>query len=141
MVRPHFGGRMRTLLLVLFAVAGAARATTLDEILAKNLAARGGAASVHKLQTLRLTGRVFFTGFSRGSGGKVESAWAQIQTRPGKYRSEITRQGLTAVQAWDGEEGWKLAPVGGRREPEGVSGDEEGVLAQEAALAGQVSNG
>src|SRR5438552_5782853 len=131
---------MRTLLLALFAVAGAARAITLDEILAKNLAARGGAASVHKLQTLRRTGRVFFTGFSRGSGGKVESAWAQIQTRPGKYRSEITRQGLTAVQAWDGKEGWKLAPFGGRREPERVSVDETRELAQEADLEGQLIN-
>src|SRR5438477_10653307 len=98
---------MRTLLLVLFAVAGAARAITLDEILAKNLAARGGAASVHKLQTLRLTGRAFCTAFSRRSGGKAESAWAQIQTRPRKYRSEVTPQGLPDVQARDRKEAWE----------------------------------
>src|SRR5258706_240552 len=131
---------MRTLLLALFALAGAARAITLDEILAKTLAARGGAANVQKLKTLRLTGRVFFTGFSRGSGGKVESAWAQIQTRPGKYRSEITRQGLTAVQAWDGKEGWKLAPFGGRREPERASQDDARAFTQDADIEGQLIN-
>ena len=40
---------MRTLLLALLAVSGAARAITLDEVLAKNLAARGGAANVQNL--------------------------------------------------------------------------------------------
>ena len=53
---------MRTLLIVLLSVAGAARATTLDELLAKNLSARGGAANLQKLQTLRLTGRASFAG-------------------------------------------------------------------------------
>jgi hypothetical protein len=57
-------------------------------------------------------------------GGKIEMAWAQVQKRPGKFRSEVTRQGLTAVQAWDGKEGWKLAPFGGRREPERASQDD-----------------
>src|SRR4051812_16491654 len=91
------GGRMRTLLLALVFVAGSVRAATLDEILSKNLAARGGAANLQKLKTLRLTGKLFLTAGGRGGAGKNESAWAQVQVRPGKYRSEITRQGLTAV--------------------------------------------
>jgi len=52
---------MRILLIALFALSGAARAVTLDELLAKNLAARGGAANVQKLKTLRLTGRAVFS--------------------------------------------------------------------------------
>ena len=128
---------MRTLAVVLLAVTGAARAETLDQLLAKNLAARGGAANVQKLQTLRLTGRAVFSGGGRG-GGKVELDWAQVQQRPGKFRSEVTRQGLTAVQAWNGKEAWKLSPFGGRREAERTSVDDARALAQDADLEGQL---
>ena len=73
---------MRVLLFALFALSGAARAVTLDELLAKNLAARGGAANVQKLQSLRLTGRAVFTGGMGRRGGSIEMAWAQVQKRP-----------------------------------------------------------
>ncbi len=128
---------MRTLLLALFAVSGAARAITVDELLAKNLAARGGAANVQKLKTLRLTGRAVFAGMAR-RGATIETAWAQMQKRPGKIRSEVTRQGLTAVQAWNGKEGWKLTPFRGRREPERASQDDARALAQDADIEGQL---
>src|SRR6266850_437261 len=128
---------MRILLIALFALSGAARAVTLDELLAKNLAARGGAANVQKLQTLRLTGRAVFSGMAR-RGGTIETAWAQVQKRPGKIRSEVTRQGLTAVQAWNGKEGWKLAPFDGRREPERASQDDARAFAQDADIEGQL---
>ena len=112
---------MRTLLIALLSIAGAARATTLDELLAKNLAARGGAANLQKLQTLRLTGRASFAG--RG-GAKIESAWAQVQKRrrqvplgshpPGPHRGRgLRRQG-----------GLELSPFQGRREPERASQDD-----------------
>ncbi|HXN82420.1 MAG TPA: hypothetical protein VN883_08070, partial [Myxococcales bacterium] len=127
---------MRIALLALLFVTGSAHAITLDELLAKNLAARGG-ANVQRLQSLRLTGRAVFSGLGRG-GSKVETVWAQVQKRPGKIRSEVTRQGLTAVQAWNGKEGWKLAPFGGRREPERASQDDARALAQDADLEGHL---
>ena len=40
---------MRSLFFALLALSSAAHAITLDEILARNLAARGGAANVQKL--------------------------------------------------------------------------------------------
>ena len=129
---------MRILLLVAsFVVSFSARAITLDELLAKNLAARGGAANVQKLKTLRLTGRAVFSGMGR-RGSAIEMAWAQVQTRPGHFRSEVTRQGLTAVQAWNGKEGWKLSPFRGRREPERASQDDARALAQDADIEGHL---
>jgi hypothetical protein len=128
---------MRTLLLALLAVSGAARAVTLDELLAKNLAARGGAANVQKLKTLRLTGRAFLAGMGR-RGSTIEAAWGQVQARPGKIRFEVTRQGLTSVQAWNGKEGWKLSPFQGRREPERASQDDARAFAQAADIGGQL---
>ena len=128
---------MRRLLLAVLAVSGAAHAITLDELLAKNLAARGGAANVQKLKSLRLTGRADFGGTGR-RGSTIETAWAQVQARPGKMRSEVTRQGLTAVQAWNGKEGWKLSPFRGRREPERASQDDARSLAQDADVEGHL---
>src|SRR5205823_13207666 len=55
-----------------------------------------------------------------------------------KIRSEVTRQGLTAVQAWNGKEAWKLSPFQGRREPERMSVDESRGLAQDADIQGQL---
>ena len=129
---------MRILLLVAsFVVAFSARAITVNELLARNLAARGGAANVQKLRTLRLTGRAVFSGTGR-RGSSIEMAWAQIQSRPGKFRSEVTRQGLTAVQAWNGKEGWKLSPFRGRREAERASQDDARALAQDADIEGHL---
>src|SRR5262249_27892906 len=129
---------MHTLLVALLAVSNP---ITLDEVLAKNLAARGGAENVRKLQTLRLTGRAWFAGLgARGGGGRVETQWAQVQKRPGKFRSEVTRQGLTSVQAWNGKEAWRLSPFQGRRDPERMSVDESRGLAQDADIEGQLLN-
>ena len=72
---------MRVLLIALFAVSGAARAITLDEVLAKNLAARGGAANVQKLKTLRLTGRVVW----------VEGRFAGIRFEQPLNRDQVLR--------------------------------------------------
>ena len=55
---------MRNALVIamVMAVVVPASAETLDEILAKNLAARGGEAKLREVKTLRLTGRVVFGG-------------------------------------------------------------------------------
>jgi hypothetical protein len=104
---------MRTVisLLVIAAAAGAARADQLDDILAKNYAARGG-DRLHAVRSLRLSGHVRF-----GGGGGVEAEWAEVIARPGKIRSEVTLQGLTEVEAYDGREGWSMSPFGGRTDP------------------------
>ncbi len=47
---------------VVMSLAHPTRAATLEEILAKNLAARGGEARLREIKTLRLTGRFVFGG-------------------------------------------------------------------------------
>src|SRR5216684_1238615 len=113
----------------------AASALTLEEILARNQAARGGAKSISALRSLRLTGKVRLSGSGR-RGGSTDAQWALMRKRPALYRSETTLQGLTQVVAYDGREGWSFRPFGGRREAERASVDERRALAQEADLAG-----
>ncbi len=119
-------------LLFVLALGSVASADTLDALLARNLAARGGADRLHAVKSLRLTGKATF-----GSGDfSFEAMWGTVQTRSGKVRSEVTLQGLTKVRAFDGRLGWTVSPFGGRRDAEQASDDEVRTLAQDADLDG-----
>jgi hypothetical protein len=102
---------------------------TADELVAKNLQARGGAdklraiTSMHTLGNLRLDG---------GLEAKTES----FAVAPDKYRQEFSLQGLTAVQSWDGTQGWAIDPFQGRRDPQKLSSDDIKELVQAADIAG-----
>ncbi len=105
---------------------------TVDEIVARNIAARGGAARLQAIRSLRLTGTAVFG----GGDFKIEAQWAQVAKRPGMVRSEVSLQGLTAVNAWDGTQGWSVQPFQGRREPERTSADDAKELARDADIDG-----
>lgn len=123
--------RMSALAVLCFVSASTALAAgpTADELVAKNLAARGGADKLRAIKSVHTVGKTRVGG---GSEAKTES-WA---VGPDKYRSEFTLQGLTAVQAWDGEQGWAISPFGGRKEPQKLSGDDSKDLAQAADVSG-----
>jgi photosystem II stability/assembly factor-like uncharacterized protein len=110
------------------------RAITADEILAKNLEARGGEANVAGLRSLRLTGKIIF-GFG---DTKIEAGFGQVQKRSLHFRREVSLQGLTAVDAYDGNEGWSLEPFFGRRDARRSSADEARALAQDADIEGHL---
>ncbi|MEZ4360989.1 MAG: hypothetical protein R3B48_12470 [Kofleriaceae bacterium] len=114
------------------ALPSASQAQTVQDVLAKNLAARGGQARVAALQSLRTTGKVVFG----GRGFSVEAEVGMLQKRPGSMRLEVTLQGLTQINAYDGREGWTISPFQGRREAERQSADDARGLAQQADLDG-----
>lgn len=107
-------------------------ALTADEIVARSIEARGGAAKLQAIRSLRLTGKAVF-GFG---DAQIEAAWGQLQKRPGMLRTEVTLQGLTAVDAYDGREGWSLEPFEGRRDAQKTSADDAKRLAQDADIEG-----
>ena len=107
-------------------------AMSVDEIVAKNVQARGGEANLKALHSLRLTGKA---SFSFGDN-QIEATFGQLQKRPGMLRTEFTLQGLTAVEAYDGKEGWNLQPFEGRREAQKESADEARQLAEQADIEG-----
>jgi hypothetical protein len=51
-------------------------------------------------------------------------------------RSELTLQGMTIIQAYDGKEGWKVSPFQGRKDPEKMSADDAKSLIEEAEIDG-----
>ncbi len=107
-------------------------ATTAEELVAKNVAARGGLEKIHAVKTLRMTGTAHFG----GSDGGLDAAFATAQKRGGKLRVEVGIQGLTAVDAFDGAQGWKVEPFQGRVDAFKISADEAKEMAQEADLDG-----
>src|SRR4051812_13673765 len=89
-----------------------AHALGVDEVVARAIAAQGGADKLHAIRSMRITGAMHI-------GGEGFSLDAQIGTllqRDGRVRSEFTLQGLTAVDALEGAEAWHFQPFEGRRE-------------------------
>ena len=84
-----------------------------DEIVASNLAARGGKDQIQALHSIRQTGTV------TASDGRVARVVREIK-RPGLFRLEFTTQGTKSVFAHDGETGWQVAPLQGQFEPQRV---------------------
>jgi photosystem II stability/assembly factor-like uncharacterized protein len=105
---------------------------TVDQIVARFIQARGGLEKLEAIHSLRLTGKAVF-GFGDTS---IEAAWGQLQDRPGMIRTEISLQGLTAVDAYDGAEGWSLNPFGGVRDAQKDSADESKSMADDADIDG-----
>jgi photosystem II stability/assembly factor-like uncharacterized protein len=127
--------RIGLLLAGMLLEAGAARALTADELVARNLEARGGAAKLAAVRSLRLTGTASFT----FGDNKIDAEWAALQKRPGMVRTEISLQGLTAVDAFDGRDGWEVQPFSGRRDAHRTSADEAKDLQRNAEIGGPLA--
>ena len=92
-------------------------AQTADELVAKNIQARGGMEKMKAIKTLRMTGK-----FEGGDG--FVAVVSQENERPNLIRQTFTLQGMTAVQAYDGATGWQIQPFGGKKDPELMGEDD-----------------
>jgi len=106
----------------------AASAQTVDEVIAKNIQAKGGADKLKSVRSLRTTAK-----FSQGS---FRADFRQENKRADKVREEFIIQGLAQVQAYDGKTGWQISPFGGRKDPELLSQDDLKSLAVDADIDG-----
>ncbi len=106
------------------------RLLTLNEVVEKNAAARGGLDALHALKSVRLSGRMLV------NQGQIELGYAQTKKAPGIVRTEVSLQGLTMVQAYDGTQAWQISPFQGRKDPEKMSADDAKALIEDADLTG-----
>ncbi len=102
---------------------------TADELIAKNIQARGGLEKMKAIKTVRMTGK--FEG-----GGGFTAAVGQENERPNLIRQTFTLQGMTQVQAYDGTTGWQIQPFGGKKDPELMGEDELRELVLDADIDG-----
>lgn len=109
--------------------AGPVAAQTVDEIIAKNVEARGGMDKLKAIRTLRISGKM-----TMGPG--IEAPMTLEMKRPRRMRLEFTFQGMTGIQAYDGEKGWQLIPFGGRKDPEPMSPEDQKDAEEQADMDG-----
>jgi hypothetical protein len=110
------------------------RQMTVDQLVAKNVEAKGGAEALRELEAVKLTGKLLV------NQGQMELGFAQTKKRPGTVRTEVMLQGMTAVQAYDGQEGWRISPFQGRKDPEKMSADDTKSLIEDAEIDGPLVN-
>lgn len=82
--------------------ASALAAQTVDEIVVKNIASRGGAEKWKSIESMKMTGTI-------NAGGRTIDliAWTK---RPNLSRQEMSSNGEKAVQAFDGTRFWVMPP-------------------------------
>src|SRR5881396_4261155 len=103
---------------------------TVDQLVSKNIEAKGGADALNALQSLRLSGKMLV------QQGQIQLTYVQTKKRPGEVRTEGTLQGMTQIEAYDGKEGWKISPFQGRKDPEKMSADDVKSLMEDAEIDG-----
>ena len=103
---------------------------TVDELVAKNIEAKGGANAVHGLSTLRLSGKMLV------QEGQIQLGYLQIKKRPQDVRTEASLQGMTQIEAYDGKDGWRVSPFFGRKDPERMSADDVKALVEDSEIDG-----
>ena len=108
---------------------------TVDELVAKNIKAKGGAAALNNLQTLRSTGKLLVP-----IQGQIELGYLQTKKRPDEVRTEASIQGMTQIEAYDGKEGWKVWPFFGRKDPERMSADDVKALVEDTEMDGPLAD-
>jgi hypothetical protein len=101
---------------------------TAEELVAKNLQAKGGVEKIKAIKSLRMTGNFAIGGF--------RATVTQESKRPDMIREMFSVQGMTQVQAYDGSSGWQISPFGGRKDPELMGEDDARGLAEEADFDG-----
>jgi outer membrane lipoprotein-sorting protein len=104
---------------------------TADQIVEKNIAARGGHEAWRAVQSLSMSGKM-----EVGGNTNTELPFVTEMKRPRKTRIELQFAGQTAVQVYDGANGWKVRPFLGRKGAEPFSADELKQAAMQPDLDG-----
>lgn len=106
-------------------------ALPVGQIVDRNIAARGGLAAWRAVNSLTMSGEM-------DAGGKQDAKLPFVMSmkRPQKSRLEIKFQEQTAVQVWDGKQGWRVRPYLNRNEVENYTAAEARSAAAAAELDG-----
>lgn len=103
-------------------------AQTVDELVAKNLQARGGEAKLKAITTMRLNGKVSVQG--------MELPMVVAAKRPNLMRQEMTIQDKRIVTAFDGTTAWMINPMMGSDVPQEIQGPQSELAKEQADFDG-----
>lgn len=103
-------------------------APTVDDLIAKNLKARGGEEKLRSLQSMRITGKVSMQG--------MELPMTVTAKRPNFMRQEMQIQDKKVVTGYDGEKAWMINPMMGADAPQEVPGPQAEMARDQADFDG-----
>jgi hypothetical protein len=101
------------------------------QIVEKNVAARGGLQAWRAVKTMSMSGKL-----DAGGRQNVQLPFVLEMERARKTRLELQFNGQTAVQVYDGTNGWKLRPFLNRHDVEPYSPEELKAAAMQADIDG-----
>ena len=130
-----------------------ATALSAAQIVDKNVAARGGLAAWRAVQAMTLTGKLGAGGNQRAAlappnrqpdniilpkrpAAEVQLPFVMDLKRPRKQRLELQFKDKTAIQTYDGVNGWKLRPFLNRNDVEPFSPEEMKIASTQGELDG-----
>lgn len=116
---------------VAFAASGFAQPAsepTVDDVLAKHVAARGGLEAIRALNSVVMTGTLTLQG--------LQLPVTISKQRPNKSRVELTVQGAQVLQVYDGEMAWGVNPLAGMNKPGPLPDAEAKTVLHQAAFDG-----
>ncbi len=120
---------------VLLCVASAAaqEEMTLDQVLEGHYEAIGGVEAWDATSSVKMVGKM-----SAPNG--FEAPFVMMFKSPDKSRLEFTFQGMTGVQAVDGDSAWQVMPFMGKTEAEPMPEDQAKIMKEQADFDGPLVN-
>jgi outer membrane lipoprotein-sorting protein len=101
---------------------------TIDQLVAKNLQAKGGLEKMRAVQTIKETSRMVIQG--------MDATLTVYLRRPNQLRQEIVVSGKTIINAFDGTTAWLINPLTGSSDPTVVSGPMADVIKEQSDFDG-----
>jgi len=121
--------KLTTAFLFAFVLTGNSQNLTLEEILTKHFETTG-TEKLSKIKTIEMDGKIITQGIEMPFVSKVKA--------PGKLRTEVTVQGNKMIQAYDGKDGWMVAPWTGTDEPQDINPDQLKQIKDQADFTGKL---
>ena len=106
---------------------------TVDECIQRYIQAIGGQEKLDSIKSALMHAK------NLGMGG-IEMPLVIEYKAPNKVRTEIKIQGMTVIQAIDGDSGWFVMPLSGKTEPEKMSDDMFALMSDGAELHSPLVN-
>jgi hypothetical protein len=108
-------------------------AENVDEVVDKNIAARGGLERINALTSMKLTGQM-----TMPQGDKAPII--VFQKRPHFVRLEFRYKGMTRIDAYDGQTPWMINPFKGTSVPQKMFEDDAKDIIEQSDFGGPLVN-
>src|SRR5262245_32073768 len=105
---------------------------SVDDIVARNIAAKGGLAKMKSILTLKQTSHMSMQG--------MEATLTILAKRPNLIRQEIQLRGQTVVMAFDGAAAWTLNPFNGSSGAVMLTGPQADMVKDQSSFDGPLSD-